>query len=121
MSYSISKEFCFSASHTLRGLPDGHKCGRPHGHNYVVQIEVTGDLDEVGFVVDYGDLDPVASVIDDRLDHRHLNDVVEFNPTAENLSRYLTETAREVLDLPLGTSIRVQVSETPKTWAVWNG
>ena len=72
-------------------------------------------------VVDYSELSGIGDVIDDLLDHRHLNDVVEFNPTAENLSRYLTETAREVLDLPLGSIVRVQVSETPKTWAVWNG
>lgn len=121
MTYTISKEFTFSASHTLRGLSEGHPCGRQHGHNYVVQIEVTGELDEVGFVVDYAELGGIGAVIDDRLDHRHLNDVLEFNPTAENLSRYLTETARAVLALPLGATVRVQVSETPKTWAVWNG
>lgn len=121
MTYTISKEFTFSASHTLRGLPEGHQCARIHGHNYVVRVEVTGDLDEVGFVVDYATLGGLGVVIDDRLDHRHLNDVLDINPTAELLSRHLTETAREVLDLPIGTTVQVWVSETPRTWAVWNG
>ena len=40
MGFAISKEFHFSASHRLEGLHDGHPCGRMHGHNYVVEIEL---------------------------------------------------------------------------------
>lgn len=127
MTYSISKEFEFSASHVLNGLPDGHQCGRLHGHNYRVRVElVAGGLDARGFVLDYGDLAGFKRWLDDTVDHRHLNDVGPFrgphgdNPTAECLSRFLTAAVRAVVDVPPGMVVRVHVSETPKTWAVWH-
>jgi 6-pyruvoyltetrahydropterin/6-carboxytetrahydropterin synthase len=114
VTYRIGKEFHFSASHRLHGLPEGHPCGRLHGHNYVVDFELTTEqLDPVGFVVDYGNLKPISDMLDGALDHRHLNDVMDGNPTAENLARWLYDACRP--DFPALTA--VQVSETPKTWA----
>ncbi|HWS35801.1 MAG TPA: 6-carboxytetrahydropterin synthase [Actinoplanes sp.] len=114
--FTISKEFSFSASHVLAGLPAEHPCGRTHGHNYVVTVELVaeGELDAVGFVRDYRALDPVKKWIDETVDHRHLNDVMDgVNPTAESISRWVFE--RWQKDLPELTAVRV--SETPKTWA----
>lgn len=118
MTYRISKEFSFSASHQLDGLDEGHPCGRVHGHNYVVRVDLVGDqLDEVGMLVDYGDLAPLRAYLDDVLDHRHLNDVMPGNPTAENLAAELWHVAVDALALPEGVAVEVAVSETPKTWA----
>jgi len=117
MTYTISKRFDFSASHRLAGLREDHPCGRHHGHNFIVEVELsTFDLTDVGFVLDYGDLGPLKEWLDDTMDHRHLNEVVTFNPTAENMARYVYEwcTAR---GWPVS---RVGWSETPKTWA-WYG
>jgi len=100
--YTIAKEFAFSASHVLDGLPEGHQCGRLHGHNYVVEIELTADrVDDRGFVLDYGDLAPFKQLVDTFLDHRHLNDVLTdgLNPTAENLAEWLHAAADEALGL----------------------
>lgn len=125
MTYTISKEFTFSASHQLRGLPAGHQCARMHGHNYRVRVELTGPLDHRGFVVDYGELAAFGRWLDENVDHRHLNDVVPFagpngdNPTAEHLSRVLTRVVLDAVALPRSVLVRVHVSETPKTWAVW--
>jgi 6-pyruvoyltetrahydropterin/6-carboxytetrahydropterin synthase len=122
MTYTISKEFAFSASHRLTGLPDGHPCSRLHGHNYLIVIKVSASyLDRVGFVIDYGDLAPFRDWIDDHLDHRHLNDVFgpDTNPTAENLADLLADVARDVLALPPEFRLAIGVSETPKTWAWW--
>lgn len=121
MTYTITKEFAFSASHVLHGLPRGHQCGRLHGHNYVVKVELTGDqLLDVGFLFDYGDLKPVKEFIDGTLDHQHLNDTFEdVNPTAEAMAFVLARMTAELLDLPEGVSVAVGVSETPKTWAWW--
>ncbi len=41
MSYAIGKRFSFEAGHRLGGLPAGHKCARPHGHSYTVEVIVT--------------------------------------------------------------------------------
>ena len=122
MTYTISKEFAFSASHVLHGLADGHPCGRLHGHNYIVRLELTGPLARTGFVHDYRDLDPFKQWLDDTLDHRHINHVMPegySNPTAENMAHWMHRQALALLDLPAGVEVAVSVSETPKTWATY--
>ncbi len=113
--FKISKEFHFSASHQLCRMPSGHQCARLHGHNYIVVVELAAaELDACGFVRDYQELAPFKQMLDDRFDHRHLNEVLGHDAvTAEFLARHFydwckarwTETAA------------VRVSETPKTWA----
>jgi len=98
--YRISKQFMFSASHSLCGLKEGHPCARVHGHNYVVTIELTSDyLDETGMVLDYRELQPVKEFIDKGLDHQHLNDVMPkgMNPTAENIAKYIYDRCYKIL------------------------
>ena len=114
--YKISKQFAFSASHILEGLKDNHPCSRLHGHNYILTLHLKSEkLDEKGFVIDYRELDFVKEYIDNQLDHRHLNDILEFNPTAENIARYLFEVfKKELPDL-----YAVEISETPKTSAIY--
>lgn len=114
--YKISKQFSFSASHILEGLPQEHPCSRLHGHNYVVNVHLKSEqLNEVGFIKDYRELDSVKRYIDEKLDHRHLNDVLPFNPTAENMAKYLYDVFKK--DIP--ELYAVEVSETPKTSAIY--
>lgn len=124
MIATITKDFAFSASHQLDGLPEGHQCGRVHGHNYLVRAEITGPVDGVGFVIDYGALKPFGEYIDTYLDHRHLNDQLTGNPTAEHLAGALLMQLRLVLKemingYPHPLEIAMSVSETPKTWATY--
>ncbi|MCZ4281499.1 6-pyruvoyl tetrahydropterin synthase family protein [Kiloniella laminariae] len=113
--YRISKQFAFSASHQLFGVPAGHPCSRLHGHNYIVEIELSGaTLNQAGFVRDYLELGILKQYIDDELDHRHLNEVLGDDlVTAERLAKHLFDWARA--HWPEVTAMRV--SETPKTWA----
>ncbi len=112
--YTISKEFHFSASHQLDGLPPEHQCARMHGHNYVIELVLQAEtLNEHGFVVDYLELNPFKTFIDETLDHRHLNEVLDFATTAENLAHYLYSWAKAKWP----QLVAVRVSETPKTWA----
>ena len=116
--WSISKDFAFSASHQLEGLSDGHPCGRVHGHNYTVRVELTGTaLDRHGFILDYGEFKPFGHWLDEQLDHRHLNDVLEFQPSAEMIARYLHGIVHALVPVPNNVRIKVSVSETPKSWA----
>ena len=123
MTWSIDKEFHFSASHQLEGLPEGHQCGRLHGHNYIVRVQLESEvLDGVGFILDYAALAPIKRLIDDTLDHRHLNDALGAelgNTTAEKMAWWLAQEAGTLLDLPDHVRVSVGVSETPKTWAWW--
>lgn len=121
--FTISKDFEFSAAHQLKGLPPEHPCARMHGHNYTVRVEIsTDELDPTGFVLDYGKLGALKTVIDNNFDHRVLNDVMRGNPTAEHLAMCFAETAFAWLradraDDSRDFMLRVGVSETPKTWA----
>lgn len=114
--YTISKMFEFSAAHQLFGLPQGHKCGNLHGHNYIIKVVLKSEeLNEHGFVVDYGDLAPIKRYIDENLDHKNLNDVLGFQTSAENIAKFLYSKFKEMF--PQLTE--VHVSETAKTWAVY--
>ena len=114
--YKISKQFSFSASHVLDCLCDGHPCSRLHGHNYLVTFHLCReDLDEHGFVKDYRELKPVKEYLDRELDHRHLNEIFTFHPTAENIARFLYDKFKPFFQ----ELYAVEVSETSKTNAVY--
>ena len=114
--YKISKQFTFSASHTLNQLPDSHPCACLHGHNYVVNIHLRSEkLNESGFVKDFLELGFIKEFIDSSLDHHHLNDIIPCHPTSENIARYLFET----FSGKLPELYAVEVSETPKTSAIY--
>lgn len=118
MSHVVAKSFTFAASHQLDGLGPDHQCTRLHGHNYEAVIELTGPLDDNGMVFDYGRLRLFADFLAATVDHRHLNDVVPFNPTAELLACWFHDEATRLLDLPAGVTITaVVVSETVRSSA----
>lgn len=114
--FTITKTFEFSASHQLLHLPATHKCHRLHGHNYQVILELAAEkLDADGFVVDYGLLSPFKDYLDNSIDHKHLNDLVNFPPTAELLAEHFHKVARALF--PSVNIVAVTVKETQKTAA----
>jgi 6-pyruvoyltetrahydropterin/6-carboxytetrahydropterin synthase len=117
--FSIGKRFTFDAAHVLHGLPAGHKCGRLHGHTYTVELHLQADgLVAAGFVTDFADLAPFGRYLDEKFDHRLLNDVLAFEPTSEALAAHLFAWCAEHLAPTLsGELVAVRVSETPSTWA----
>jgi 6-pyruvoyltetrahydropterin/6-carboxytetrahydropterin synthase len=117
--YTITKTFELSAAHRLVGLPADHPCGRMHGHNYVVKVFLKAErLDQHGFVRDYHELDEFKKHLSMTCDHRVLNDYMpgDTNPTAENLARLFYRHLKDYF--PELTA--VGVSETPKTWAMYD-
>jgi 6-pyruvoyltetrahydropterin/6-carboxytetrahydropterin synthase len=116
--YQITKEFTFSAAHHLVGLPETHQCARVHGHNYRVRVILADrKLNEVGFVRDYGELDPIREWLKNSFDHRDLNKVlIGVNPTAENLAYEIYDRWKD--DFPELQG--VGVSETENTWAYYS-
>jgi 6-pyruvoyltetrahydropterin/6-carboxytetrahydropterin synthase len=115
MSFTIAKQFEFSASHIIGGLPQDHPCSRLHGHNYLAQVELRSDtLNQVGFIRDYHELTELKVFINKTIDHRHLNDVLGHDrTTAEEIARYFFEWCKA--RWPEVSAVRV--SETPNTWA----
>ncbi|MGH3939374.1 MAG: 6-pyruvoyl trahydropterin synthase family protein [Pseudonocardiaceae bacterium] len=117
--FRIGKNFTFESAHRITGLPDGHKCARPHGHSYTVTVMLERqELIEPGFVTDFGELAPFKRYIDACLDHRDLNEVLDIAPTSELLARHLAEWFVEHLQPQLpGRLYAVRVSETATSWA----
>lgn len=117
--YRISKRFSFEAAHFLRGLPEGHPCSRVHGHSYTIEVFLVAEhLTGPGFVVDFRELAALKKHVDQHLDHTTLNDVVEVEPTSENLAKVLFDWCAENLPLPASAAVEaVRVAETASTWA----
>ncbi len=89
--FEVSVQETFSAAHFLRGYKG--KCERLHGHNYRVEITVSGEkLDSIGMVHDFVEIKRALRKLLERLDHYNLNDIPPFddavNTTAENLAFY---------------------------------
>ena len=69
--YRIAKcNFRFEAAHRLPQLPKDHPCRNLHGHSWVVDVLIYGNLsEETGFVIDFGHLKFIKEFIDKNLDH----------------------------------------------------
>jgi 6-pyruvoyltetrahydropterin/6-carboxytetrahydropterin synthase len=124
---SLTRRYRFSASHRLhcpsmspeenRRLYD--KCNNPygHGHNYALEVTVTGPVDpQTGMIANLGELDPfVEREVIEPFDQRYLNEEVpDFRdnvPTTENLCR---EIYRRLKPFPAARLERVRIEETSK-------
>lgn len=89
--YTLKVIKVFSAAHNLRGYKG--KCEQLHGHNWKVEVEVTGPkLNKLGMLMDFHDIKADLQAVLDKFDHSYLNEVPPFNkinPTSENLAAYI--------------------------------
>jgi 6-pyruvoyltetrahydropterin/6-carboxytetrahydropterin synthase len=115
----VFKEFTIEAAHWLPNLPDGHKCRRLHGHSFKLEIHVSGPLDpDLGWVMDFAEIKEAFKAIEDRIDHRCLNEVPGLeNPTSENLSKWLWRELRPLLPHLCGIVVR----ETCTSGCIYTG
>lgn len=130
MRHSVTKQIAFCYGHRLMDYVG--KCQHPHGHNGLLEIEVSSQaLDARGMVVDFGEIKAaVKAWVDDNLDHQMLlrkddplvpvlqgmNEpmfLMDGNPTAENIAKIVFEqAAKQGLDVA-----KVRLWETPDSYA----
>lgn len=77
-----------SAAHRL-DLSYPSKCCNLHGHNWIITVECKAEqLNSDGMVTDFT---LIKQLVERKLDHAVLNDVLPFNPTAENIARWIVD------------------------------
>lgn len=127
----LTRRVTFAAAHRYRRADWSDEqnervfgaCARPsfHGHSYVCDVTVTGDVDAVtGMLIDLAVLDRALDThVRQRFDHRNINlDVPEFGdgklvPTGENLARFIADRVQHALgDAVRVTEVRVAEDET---------
>ncbi|MGW5054784.1 6-carboxytetrahydropterin synthase [Actinokineospora sp. NPDC004072] len=109
------ESFTFEAAHHLEGLPDGHKCGRHHGHSYRVDLRLDPQT-HPGRRARLHAL--LAEYLDRHLDHRDLNAVLPFQPTSELLAEHLYDWTLSQANAQETAAVQaVRVWESPRRWA----
>ena len=102
----IFKEFTFESAHRLPFVPQGHKCGRLHGHSIKVAIR------------DFSEIKAIFKPLYEQLDHNYLNDIPGLeNPTSEVLAKWIWQQLKPLL--PELTAIRNH--ETCTSGCIYNG
>ena len=120
--FEVMIERNFSSAHQLRGYKG--KCENLHGHNYKIEIYARGrELDNIGLLVDFGELKEAADEVVQYLDHRNINELppfdVELNPSAENLARYILERVSARVGDERVQIYKVRCFETPTSIATY--
>lgn len=141
---TITRKLEFDAGHRI---PDHHsRCRNLHGHRYVLEITLQGDVIDTqgasdrGMVMDFADVRALARAhLVDRWDHAflvyeddtqvrefleslpdHRTVVLKRIPTVENLATIAFNTLAHVYDAHYGVNLRlarVRLYETPNCWA----
>jgi 6-pyruvoyl tetrahydropterin synthase/QueD family protein len=139
MTQRIGRTYTFSAAHVILGHP---KCGRMHGHNYRVIVEVEGPLwGYQNWIMDFGVLDEIVKPIINSLDHHFIlpenqetpdgrvllvADVVEISApssSAESLAEWIGKQVEYAFTHPQEDHAQhvhtVRVWETDRSYAEW--
>jgi 6-pyruvoyltetrahydropterin/6-carboxytetrahydropterin synthase len=109
MKAKVAREIHWEMSHRLPFHDGG--CRNIHGHSYKARIELDGELDKNGFLIDFYEIERIFRPLIDRIDHAFVCDsndalmldflkangfkyyVIENTTTSENMARHLLEAA----------------------------
>jgi 6-pyruvoyltetrahydropterin/6-carboxytetrahydropterin synthase len=92
----------FAAAHQLKMVTE--KCENLHGHNWKIEVCVTGKkLNDAGVVIDFGIIKKIVSEIISELDHKFLNDhewFKDLNPSSETIAMRIAQELESRIDDP---------------------
>ena len=132
----ITKRFNFEMAHAL--VDYNGACKNIHGHSYVLEVTLKGEVKEDGFVIDFKELKALVNEdVVNRLDHALLlsNESykkhpeleklpykqikVDFNPTCENMLIYFADSLKSKIPATVEL-VKVFLRETPSSYAEWH-
>ena len=132
---TVTRRLTFNAAHRVHNpaLSEAEntelfgKCNNPnwHGHNYVLEVSVTGEVSgKTGYVIDLGLLrDVVERDVIEKTDHRNFNIDVDYmrgiNPTTENIVVEMWRVLAPVVQP--GQLIRLRLWETENNYVEYEG
>ena len=98
--YELNVITKFAAAHRLTMV--GSKCEDMHGHNWKIEVYVTGEnLDDGGMVMDFGEIKKHVATIMAMLDHKYLNELTFFEqkqPSSENIAYLVASELQQRID-----------------------
>jgi len=110
--FILTKIFTFDSAHRLVDY-DG-KCSNLHGHTYKLEVSIAGDKDDKGMVIDFGIFKKlVEERVIDLFDHKYLNELMEFNPTAENICEWIWDELEPLIETKGYNLDKIVLWETP--------
>lgn len=116
--FYVSKRMEIAGAHRLK-LSYGSPCSNLHGHNWVVVVHCKSKtLNKDGMVVDFA---KIKKAIHGALDHQFINEIVSFNPTAENIAKWIAETVTDICKAcgSDGSCYKVEVQESEGNIAIY--
>ncbi len=119
--YELKVTTHFAAAHQLTMV--GEKCENLHGHNWKIEVYVTGEkLDQAGVLVDFDVIKKQVAEIMSTLDHRYLNDLEFFQnnpPSSENIAYFVAQQLQKKIDNSAVHLSRVSAWESDNACATY--
>ena len=86
--YRVIKRLEIAGAHRLK-LDYESKCNQLHGHNWIIYVCLKSEeLDNNGMIMDFT---KIKREIEGALDHKYINSVIDINPTAENIAKWICD------------------------------
>ena len=119
--YELKVVTHFAAAHQLTMV--GAKCENMHGHNWKIEVYVTGEkLDEAGVLMDFGLIKKYVAEIMSMLDHKYLNELEYFKhqqPSSENIAYLVARELQKKINTASVNVSRVNAWESENACATY--
>ena len=119
--YELKVVTRFAAAHQLAMV--GSKCENLHGHNWKIEVYVTGEkLNTAGVLVDFGEIKAHLAEVMKKLDHKFLNELDYFsdgNPSSENIAQFVARELQAKIDNSSARVSRVAAWESDDACATY--
>jgi len=119
--YELKVVTSFAAAHQLKMV--GSKCENMHGHNWKIEVYVSGDkLNAGGVLVDFGEIKAHLADIIKKLDHQFLNElnyIPDGKPSSENIAYYVATELQSKMDNSSARVSRVTAWESDDACATY--